>query len=97
MSLHPGESLLREKLGRLRAQSEAFDAQHYIATVVHSEHALDDYDDYFGVTRTDDIKLGDYWTQAVEKLAVVHRRFAMTTQARTALMRGDAGPAQRRV
>jgi hypothetical protein len=36
------------------------------------------------------MKLGDYWTQAVEKLAVIHRRFAMAAETRTALMRGDA-------
>jgi hypothetical protein len=90
MSLHPGSSLLRDKLARLRREREAFDPSHYIATVVHSDQALDDYDDYFGVLRTGDMKAGDYWTQAVEKLAAVHRSFAMNAETRTALMRGDA-------
>ena len=36
------------------------------------------------------MKAGDYWTQAVEKLAAVHRGFAMDAETRTALMRGDA-------
>jgi len=36
------------------------------------------------------MKAGDYWTQAVEKLAAVHRGFAMNAETRTALMRGDA-------
>jgi hypothetical protein len=49
-----------------------------------------DYDDYFGVVRSEDMKVGDYWTQAVEKLAAVHRGFALDAEARTALMRGDA-------
>ena len=49
-----------------------------------------DYDDYFGVLRGDDVKAGDYWTQAVLKLATVHRGFAMDAETRTALMRGDA-------
>ena len=90
MQLHPGSSLLRDKLARLRREREAFDPSHYIATVVHSEQALADYDDYFGVVRSDDMKAGDYWTQAVEKLAAVHRGFAMDEGTRTALMRGDA-------
>ena len=90
MSLHPGSSLLRDKLARMRREQEAFDPSHYIATVVHSEQALADYDDYFGVLRRGDVKLGDYWTQAVEKLAAVHRGFVMDAETRTALMRGDA-------
>jgi hypothetical protein len=89
MSLHPGSSLLREKLARLRREREAFDPAHYIATVVHSEEALAACDDYFGVVRIQDMKIGDYWTQAIEKLATVHRGFAMGAQTRTALMRGD--------
>ena len=68
MSLHPGSSLLREKLARLRREREAFDPAHYIATVVHSEAALAACDDYFGVVRIRDMKIGDYWTQAIEKL-----------------------------
>jgi hypothetical protein len=90
MSLHPGSSLLRDKLARLRREREAFEAAQYIATVVHSEQALADYDDYFGVVRSEDMKVGDYWTQAVEKLAAVHRGFALDAETRTALMRGDA-------
>ena len=90
LSLHPGSSLLRDKLARLRRERETFDPSHYIAAVVHSEQALADYDDYFGVLRNEDMKAGDYWTQAVEKLAAVHRGFAMDAETRTALMRGDA-------
>lgn len=89
MSLHPGSSLLRDKLARLSEQNVSFDPAHYIATVVHGEQALADYDDYFGVVRTADMKVGDYWTQAVEKLATVHRSFAMDAETRTSLMRGD--------
>jgi hypothetical protein len=89
MSLHPGSSLLRDKLARLRNENGAFDPSHYIATVVHSEPALAACDDYFGVVRDQDMKIGDYWTQAVEKLATVHRSFAMEAGTRTALMRGD--------
>jgi hypothetical protein len=90
MSLHPGSSLLRDTFARLRREREAFEPAHYIATVVHSEQALADYDDYFGVVRSDEMKVGDYWTQAVEKLAAVHRGFALDAETRTALMRGDA-------
>ena len=90
MSLHPGSSLLRDKLARLQRERESFDPSQYVATVVHSEEALRDYDDYFGVLRSDDMKAGDYWTQAVEKLAAVHRAFAMDAETRTSLMRGDA-------
>jgi hypothetical protein len=89
VTLHPGSSLLREKLSRLRRERDAFDPAHYVDTVVHSDQALADYDDYFGVLRSDQMKIGDYWTQAVEKLATVHRSFAMDAQTRTALMRGD--------
>lgn len=89
MTLHPGSSLLRDKLARLRRERDAFDPAQYIATVVHSDQALADYDDYFGVQRSDDMKIGDYWTQAVEKLATVHGSFAMDAPTRTALMRGD--------
>ena len=89
MSLHPGSSLLRDKFARLRREDAAFDPAHYIATVVHSEAALAACDDYFGVVRSQDMKIGDYWTQAIEKLATVHRSFAMDADTRTALMRGD--------
>jgi hypothetical protein len=87
--LHPGSSLLRDKLARLQRESGSFDPKHYVAKVVHSERALRDYDEYFGVRRVTDMKIGDYWTQAVEKLATVHRAFAMDAETRTALMRGD--------
>ena len=90
VALHPGSSLLRDKLARLRREQEAFDPARYVATVVHSEQALVDYDDYFGVRRAPDMKVGDYWTQAVEKLAAVHRGFALDADSRTVLMRGDA-------
>jgi hypothetical protein len=89
VSLHPGSSLLRDKFARLRREDAAFDPVHYIATVVHSEAALAACDDYFGVVRSQDMKIGDYWTQAIEKLATVHRSFAMDADTRTALMRGD--------
>lgn len=88
-SLHPGSSLLRDKLARLRREDAAFEPSHYIATVVHSEAALAACDEYFGVVRDQDMKIGDYWTQAIEKLATVHRSFAMDAGTRTALMRGD--------
>lgn len=89
MSLHPGSSLLRDKLVALRQERATFDASHYIAAVVHSEEALADYDDYFGVVRADAMKIGDYWTQALAKLATVHRSFAMDAHTRAALMHGD--------
>jgi hypothetical protein len=88
-ALHPGSSLLREKLLRLERESATFDPEEYMATVVHSDEALRAYDHYFGVRRLDEMKIGDYWTQAVEKLATVHRSFAMDAVTRTALMRGD--------
>ncbi len=87
--LHPGSSLLRDKLQRLQSESAEFDPEHYIASVVHSDSAMNDYDSYFGVRRVGDMMIGDYWTQAVAKLAAVHRAFAMDAETRTALMRGD--------
>jgi hypothetical protein len=90
LALHSGSSLLRDKLTVLRREREAFEPSHYIATVVHSEQAMADYDDYFGVVRNPEMAVGDYWTQAVEKLAAVHRGFALDADTRTALMRGDA-------
>ena len=35
------------------------------------------------------MSIGDYWTEAVEKLAASHRTFAMDAETRTRLMRGD--------
>ncbi len=58
--------------------------------MVHGEQALSDYDDYFGVSRSTEMTIDDYWTQAVEKLAIVHRGFAMDADTRATLMRGDA-------
>ena len=88
--LHPGKSLLREKVDRLEQEVESFDYRAYVDNVVRSDQAQSDYDDYFGVTRSDSITLDDYWTQALEKLATVHSRFAMGATQRDELMRGDA-------
>jgi hypothetical protein len=90
VALHRGKSLLREKVERLEAEADSFDYSAYVATVVRSEQALDDYDDYFGVERSDSITLDDYWTQALEKLATVHTGFVMDPKPRAELMRGDA-------
>ncbi|MDX6581884.1 MAG: L-tyrosine peroxygenase [Solirubrobacterales bacterium] len=89
-SLHPGKSLLREKVERLEHEVESFDYRAYVDNVVRSDQALSDYDDYFGVQRSDSITLDDYWTQALEKLATVHSGFAMGASQRDELMRGDA-------
>ncbi len=56
---------------------------------MHRPQALDACDDYFGVIRTEGMSIGDYWTQAVEKLATVHRNFMLDAETRTHLMRGD--------
>jgi hypothetical protein len=90
LSLHPGKSLLRERVEELRRQSESFDYRGYVEAVVHSRQALSDYDDYFGLKRDESMTIDDYWTQAVEKLAAVHRSFAMDADTRAQLMRGDA-------
>ncbi len=89
-SLHPGKSLLREKVDRLEHEVESFDYRAYVQNVVRSEQALADYDDYFGVQRSASLTLDEYWTQALEKLATVHSGFAIGAGQRDELMRGDA-------
>ncbi|MBV8160499.1 MAG: hypothetical protein JO265_06210 [Acidimicrobiia bacterium] len=89
ISLHKGKSLLAETVDRLKAQSETFDYRQYVDSVVHSGQAERDYDRYFGVTRADDLTIDDYWTQAVEKVATVHRHFAASAEDRAHLARGD--------
>jgi hypothetical protein len=89
-ALHPGKSLLQEKARRLADEVADFDYREYVRNVVHSEQALSDYDDYFGVTRSDDMTLDAYWIQALEKLALAHSRFAMDASTREELMVGDA-------
>ncbi len=88
--LHPGKSLLQEKVEELERDAETFDYRAYVENVVRGEQALDDYDEYFGVTRSDSIGIDEYWTQALEKLATVHRSFSMKPKRRAELMRGDA-------
>ncbi len=89
-SLHPAASLLKQTVDRLTEEVEEFDYQEYLSKVVRGEQALADYDDFFGVVRTDSLTLDDYWTQALEKLAAVHHGFTMTAEQRGELMRGDA-------
>ena len=89
-SLHPAASLLKQTVDRLTEEVEEFDYQEYLSKVVRGEQALADYDDFFGVVRTDSLTLDDYWTQALEKLAAVHHGFTMTAEQRGQLMRGDA-------
>lgn len=89
-ALHPGKSLLREKIERLQATSDAFDYRAYVDSVVRGDAALADYDDYFGVRRSDDMTIDAYWTQAVEKLGFTHSHLALAGGHRADLMRGDA-------
>ncbi|MBI1350767.1 MAG: hypothetical protein GC156_06595 [Actinomycetales bacterium] len=90
LALHPGDSLLKEKIDGLKRHSPDFDYKAYIDSVVRSEQATRDYDSYFGVERTDDISPADYWTQAVAKVDVVHHHFELTEADRQALLRCDA-------
>jgi hypothetical protein len=90
LALHPGKSLLRETVERLKAESEAFDYRGYVETVVRGEDALAAYDDYFGVERSDDLTLDAYWTQAVAKLALAHGHLPLRGHHRAELMQGDA-------
>lgn len=89
-ALHPGKSLLRKKVARLVEEVEDFDYHGYVDNVVHGEQALSDYDGYFGVTRSTEMTLDEYWTQMCEKLASVHSGFAMDAEKREELMVGDA-------
>lgn len=90
IALHPGKSLLREKVEQLERQSEDFDYRGYVETVVRGDTALADYDDYFGVRRRADMTLDEYWTQAVEKLALAHAHLPLHGAHRAELIRGDA-------
>jgi hypothetical protein len=90
MALHPGKSLLREKVEQLEAESDSFDYRGYVESVIRGDAALADYDDYFGVRRSDELTIDEYWTQLVEKLAFAHSHLAMRGGHRADLMRGDA-------
>ncbi|MBK9179435.1 MAG: hypothetical protein IPM45_07610 [Acidimicrobiales bacterium] len=90
MTLHPGDSLLKVKVDDLAQRSASFDFDRYVADVVHGDRARHDYDDYFGVVRSDDLTLELYWTQALEKVATVHRHFQLAPDVRRRLLRGDA-------
>jgi hypothetical protein len=89
-ALHPGKSLLREKLERLADESTEFDYRAYVDGVVRSPQALADYDDYFGVSRRDDLTLDAYWTQAVAKVALAHEHLDLRGVHRSQLMHADA-------
>ena len=90
VALHPGGSLLKEKIDRLKERSPEFDFGAYISSVVRSEQATRDHDAYFGVERTVGLSLAGYWTQAVAKVDVVHDHFELTAQDRALLLRCDA-------
>ncbi len=90
IALHPGDSLLKEKIDLLKERSPDFDYRAYISSVVRSEQATQDYDDYFGVQRSSEVSLADYWTQAVAKVDVVHHHFELSDQDRALLLRSDA-------
>lgn len=90
LALHPGDSLLKEKIDAMSARDGDFDYHRYISTVVRGEQALADYDAYFGVDRADDMTLVDYWTQAVAKVDTVHRHFDLLPHERAILLRSDA-------
>ena len=92
LALHPGDSLLKEKIDAMSARDGDFDYHRYISTVVRGEQALADYDAYFGVERVDDMTLVDYWTQAVAKVDTVHRHFDLLPHERALLLRSDAVP-----
>lgn len=89
-ALHPGKSLLRTKVARLVEEVADFDYHGYVDDVVHGEQALTDYDSYFGVVRSEGMSLDEYWTQMLEKLALVHAGFAMDAARREELIIGDA-------
>jgi len=88
--LHPGKSLLREKVARLVEEVDDFDYHGYVDQIVHGEQALNDYDAYFGVVRSENMTLDEYWTQTCEKVAAVHAGFALDAERREELMVGDA-------
>lgn len=88
--LHPGKSLLREKVERLEHEAADFDYGSYVRTVVRSSEALAAYDDYFGVERRDDLTLDEYWAQAVSKVALAHAHMDLAGAHRSAVMRADA-------
>jgi hypothetical protein len=89
-ALHPGKSLLREKAERLAREADAFDYRGYVERVVRGAQARSDYDDYFGVSRVDDLTLDAYWTQAVAKVALAHAHLTLRGVHRSQIMRADA-------
>lgn len=90
LALHPGDSLLKEKVDALAHTSPDFDYARYVDSVVHSDQARHDYDDYFGVVRVAGMDAAAYWTQAVAKIDVVHHHFALPDDVRATLLRADA-------
>ena len=89
-ALHPGKSLLRMKVAKLVDEVADFDYHGYVDEIVHGEQALNDYDAYFGLSRSSEMTLDDYWTQMLEKLGAVHAGFALDAERREELMIGDA-------
>jgi hypothetical protein len=89
-ALHPGKSLLREKTERLAREADEFDYRAYVDRVVRGAAARADYDDYFGVSRVEDLTLDAYWTQAVAKIALAHANLSLRGVHRTEIMQGDA-------
>jgi hypothetical protein len=88
--LHPGHSLLQEKIESLAASGTRIDYQAYINRIIHAQRAKDDYDRYFGVVRSPRMTLEDYWTMALSKLERIHRRLHLPPTILRWLMQGDS-------
>jgi hypothetical protein len=88
--LHPGHSLLQEKIESLAASGTRIDYQAYIERIIHAQRARDDYDRYFGVVRRPAMTLEDYWTMALNKLEHLHHRLDLPPTILRWLMQGDS-------
>jgi hypothetical protein len=88
--LHPGHSLLQEKIESLAFSGTRIDYQIYIDRIIHAQSARDDYDHYFGVARSPRLTLEAYWTMALSKLERIHRQLALPAPALRWLMQGDS-------
>ncbi len=88
--LHPGDSLLQEKLKHMADQGVHVHYNTYLINVVESREAEADYDHFFGVERTTDMTFESYWSQALNKLYLAHQDLHTTQEITHGIMQGDS-------
>jgi hypothetical protein len=88
--LHPGDSLLQEKIKTLVKQGDQISMKDYVKNFVESTTAQQQNDAYFGITRIKDLSLEDYWKQAVSKIDLNQMHNELSPEFHKMMVAGNA-------